>query len=216
MSEIITAYPLDDLEKEEPMDRAEFYAEQIELHKKGSKPTRAVGIVNIFLFNSRGELLIQKRSFKKNHNPGMLDKSMGGHIKYGDLPDYSVMVETLQELQTPSIVLGGGNTNFQKTLELLRDYLTTVAIVEHLQTKLYMLDKIIDDVKIPVANKVFTYLGLYDGRIRPADQEAKGVLFYTLPELKNEMDKFSETFTSELHIFMKDLRPDMEKFLENL
>ncbi|MEK7583591.1 MAG: hypothetical protein AAB483_04290 [Patescibacteria group bacterium] len=215
MSEIITTYPLDNLEKEEPMDRVEFYKAQVEAHRLGRKPTRAAGIVNIFLFNSRGELLVQKRSFEKNHNPGMLDKSMGGHMTYGNSPDYSVMVETVQELQTPSIVLRS-DSDFKKTLVLLREYLSTIAIVEHVQTKAYTLNKIIDGVEIPVVNKVFTYFGLYDGRVRPADQEAKGILFYTLPELDREMEKFPETFTHDLHVFMKDLRSDMEKFLESL
>ena len=212
MSEIISTYQFHDLEKEEPMDRVEFYKEQIEFHQAGKKPTRAVGIVNIFLFNSHGELLVQKRSFEKNHNPGMLDKSMGGHIKYADTSDYSVMVETIQELETPSIVLKSAS-DFKKTFNLLHEYLSTIAIIEHMQTKAYVLDKIIENIKIPIANKVFTYFGIYDGRVRPADQEAKGMLFYTLPELDHEMAKFPDTFTPDLHMFMKDLRKEMISFL---
>jgi|SRR3989344_4954106 len=213
MSETVVTYHRDDLEKEKPMDRVEFYKEQVAAQKTGQQPTHVIGIVNIFLFNSRGELLIQKRSFEKAHNPGMLDKSMGGHIRFGDSADYSVMVETVQELQTPSIVLPN-IAYFTKTLELLREYLGTIAIVEHVQTKLYILEKIIEGTKIPVANKTYTYFGLYDGRVRPADQEAKGVLFYTLPELDKEMQKFPETFTPDLHVFMKDLRKEMEAFLQ--
>ena len=70
------------------------------------------------MFNSYGEMIIQKRSFDKNHNPGLLDKSIGGHVQFGDTPDYTAMVETIQELQTPSIVLKNEN-DFVKTFHLL-------------------------------------------------------------------------------------------------
>jgi isopentenyldiphosphate isomerase len=36
----------------------------------------AVSIVDIILFNESGELIIQKRAKHKNHNPGLLDKTV--------------------------------------------------------------------------------------------------------------------------------------------
>ena len=92
-----------------PMDRKDFYDEQVSEYKENGEPTRAIEVVSILLFNSHGEMIIQKRSFDKNHNPGLLDKSIGGHIQSGDTADYTVMVETIQELQTPSIVLKDKN-----------------------------------------------------------------------------------------------------------
>lgn len=215
MSEVINVFSIDDPETAIPMDRDEFYKEQTATFKKTGKPTKACEIIDVFIFNRNQELLIQKRSFDKSHNPGMLDKSIGGHVRYGDTADYSVMVETVQELQTPSIVLKNTN-DFQKTLKLLNDYLTTIAVIKHSHSKIYKLDKVMDGETIKIANKIHAYFGIYDGPIRPVDREAKGVLWYSVPELEREMKKFPDTFTNDMHVLVKELRPDLEDFLKLL
>ncbi len=213
MNEILNTYLLNDLELALPMERDQFYKEQVEVYQKTGQPTRACEIVHVLIFNSQGELLVQKRSYDKNHNPGLLDKSVGGHIRYGDTPDYSVMVETVQELQTPSIVLKNQG-DFKKTLVLLADYLNTIAVVRHYQSRLYNLDRIINGHKVKIANKTHVYLGLYDGSIKPVDREARGILFYTLSELDKEINSFPETFTGDLQILLKEYRPEIEDFID--
>lgn len=196
-----------------PMDRKAFYEEQVLLNKNGGKPDRAIEVVNIMMFNSYGEMIIQKRSFDKNHNPGLLDKSIGGHVQFGDTPDYTAMVETIQELQTPSIVLKNEN-DFIKTFHLLNKYLETISVIRYFTTTLYIPIKIINKEEVPIANKMHLYLGIYDGRIRPVDRESKGVLFYSLSELRNEMEKSPDTFTNDMHTIMKEYKEDIEKFVE--
>lgn len=213
MSEIINTYLLSDPDTVIPMDRDEFYAEQVEVFKKTGQPTRANDIIDVFIFNGSDELIIQKRSYDKAHNAGLLDKSVGGHIRYGDTADYSVMVETVQELQTPSIVLKN-TKDFNKTLILLNDYLTTIAVVKHSESKIYLMDKIINGKTIKIANKIHAYFGIYDGRIKPVDKEAKGMLYYTLAELDEEMKKFPDTFTHDMHVLIKSLRPEINDFLK--
>ncbi|MFA4818240.1 MAG: NUDIX domain-containing protein [Patescibacteria group bacterium] len=215
MSEILSTFLLNDVERSIPMARDEFYSDQVKVFKETGKPSKACEVVNVFIFNSNGELLVQKRSYDKKHNPGMLDKSVGGHVAYGDSPDYAVMVETIQELQTPSIVLKGSN-DFEKTLVLLGDYLTTISVVKHSRSKIYELEKVINDEKIIIANKVHAYFGIYDGSIKPVDREAKGVLFYTLPELIKEMNQFPDIFTNDMHVLLKDLMLDIEDFLKRV
>jgi len=211
-TEIVNTYLLDNPDVVIPMDREEFYQEQIEAYKKTGKPTRAVEIIDIFIFNSHGELLIQKRSFDKEHNPGLLDKSIGGHIRYGDTPDYTVMVETIQELQTPSIVLRGGDA-FRKTFALLSDYLETIAIIQHENVGVHLLEKVFNGEKVVIANKIHLYYGVYDGRIRPVDREAKGVLFYSLYDLEKEMKELQDAFTGDIKFLLKEYRLSMEKFV---
>jgi len=196
-----------------PMDRKAFYEEQVLIHKNGGKPDRAIEIVNILMFNSYGEMIIQKRSFDKNHNPGLLDKSIGGHIQFGDTPDYTAMVETIQELQTPSIVLKN-ESDFIKTFNLLNKYLETISVIQYFTTALYTPMKIINKEEILIANKAHIYFGIYDGRIRPVDRESKGVLFYSLAELRNEMEKSPDTFTNDIHLIMKEYKQEIEKFVE--
>lgn len=212
MSEIINTYLLSDPENIVPMDRDDFYKEQIEVFEKTGEPTRACEIIDCFIFNSEKEILIQKRSFEKNHNPGLLDKSIGGHVQYGDTLDYTMMVETVQELQTPSIVLRNYQ-DFKKALIILDRYLNTIAVVNHSLSKILILDKVINGKKIKIANKVNLFFGIYDGATKPVDKEAKGVLYYKLNELENEMQAFPETFSNDLHVIVKDFKPEIEKFL---
>jgi isopentenyldiphosphate isomerase len=85
------------------------------------------------LLNEHGELIIQKRAKTKNHNPNLLDKSIGGHVQYGDSPNLTAMIETIQELQTPSIVLEN-RADFERTLDVLRAYTATTAVMQYIET----------------------------------------------------------------------------------
>lgn len=144
-----------------PMDRATFYAEQSVLEK----PTKAVAIVDIFLFDMEGELFVQKRSSTKNHNPGLFDKSVGGHIQFGDDSNYTSMVETVQELQVPSIALYS-DADFQKTLSLLQSYLDTVAVIKHVKTFTDVFEKVIDGQVRHIANQKHLFFGVYNGSVK--------------------------------------------------
>ena len=65
MSEIINTYLLSDPDTLIPMDRDEFYAEQIAAYEKTGQPTRAVEIIDVFIFNRFGELLGISSSLRK-------------------------------------------------------------------------------------------------------------------------------------------------------
>ena len=215
MSEILNTFLLDDPETPIPMDRDQFYSEQIASYQKTGKPTRACEIVDVFIFNSDKQLLVQKRSHDKKHNPGLLDKSIGGHVRYGDTPDYTVMVETVQELQTPSIVLKN-KSDFKKTFELLTDYLTTVAVIRHGSSDIMLLEKKINGSPVIIANKIHVYFGIYDGRTKTVDKEAQGLLFYTIADLDKEMKSIPSLFTDDIHVLLHKMRGDIEEFLDFL
>ena len=88
-------------------------------------------------------------------------------------------METIQELQVPSITLRTAE-DFSKTYTLLKDYLTTVAVIRHINTQIIELQKDIKGRIIPILNKVHLYFGIYDGAVKTVDREAKGVLLYSL------------------------------------
>ena len=77
MSEVVNSYLISHPEKLIPMDRAEFYEEQKLLHETGKAPDKYIEVVNIFIFTEKGEMIVQKRSSRKNHNPNLLDKAVG-------------------------------------------------------------------------------------------------------------------------------------------
>jgi len=195
------------------MDRSDFYLKQVELSQKEKKPDMAVGIVSILIFDEKGEIFVQKRSDKKAHNAGMLDKSIGGHITFGDVADFTVMVETVQELQVPSIVLRT-QEDFLKAYVLLKDYLNTVAILKHIDTRIYELKRKINNKLIPVLNNINLYFGVYSGSVKTVDGEAKGVLLYSLEDLEREMVEFPGMFSDDLKFFIKRYRPQIVEFIK--
>ena len=215
MSEIVSTYHLDNPWDAHPMDREHFYNEQIDEFKKTGQPTRAVGIFDVLLFTERKEIILQKRSHNKRHNPYLIDKTVGGHIQYGDSPFYTAMVETVQELRVPSVVLREGE-NFEHTYKLLAHNLESTAILKLIKQGIYFLDKIIDNEKIKIANNVYLFLGIYSGASKPVDREASGILYYELDTLKDEMKRSPDLFTPDLHFFLEKFEKEIKNFLRVL
>lgn len=55
-------------------------------------------VVHLHLFNSRGELYLQKRPAWKDIQPGRWDTAVGGHVDYGETPDEALRREVREEL----------------------------------------------------------------------------------------------------------------------
>ncbi|EKD30200.1 MAG: hypothetical protein ACD_78C00121G0002 [uncultured bacterium (gcode 4)] len=215
MSELVNVFSLDTPDVILPTERKSFYQEQTEIFKKTGKPTKAVNVVNIFLFNEAWQLILQKRANNKAHNPDLIDKSVGWHIVYGDSPNFTVMLETVQELQVPSIVLNN-DEDFNKTYALLKSYVATTAVVKHFATELVSLTKIINDEHIAIGNKTYLYVWIYEGSLRNVDREAKWVLFYSLPELEYELGKFPDIFTYDLQFYFAKYKEYFLNFIKEV
>jgi len=65
-----------------------------EVHRLGLKH-RAV---HVLVFNSRGEVFLQKRSMKKDRQPGVWDSSASGHLDSGEDYDAAAVREVREEL----------------------------------------------------------------------------------------------------------------------
>lgn len=52
--------------------------------KMHGNPALLHKVVHVLVFNTAGELLLQKRSLKKDVAPGMWDTSVGGHVGQGE------------------------------------------------------------------------------------------------------------------------------------
>lgn len=215
MSEKITAYALREADIALPVDRDEFYKKLIKSFEKTGEPSHAPEVVALLLFNTDGEIILQKRSHKKNHNPRMLDKAIGGHVRWGESPSYTIMVETVQELRVPSIVLRT-NDDFTKTFAFLHDYLDNIAIIEHLDRGIMQLDRTIGDETYKMKHYVNLFIGVYTGSTKPVDKEASGVLYYNLDVLKEEMKVDPDLFTHDLHFYLKTYEKEINDFLKAL
>jgi len=54
--------------------------------------------VHVLVFNSRGEIFLQKRSMKKDRQPGVWDSSASGHVDSGENYDETAVRELREEL----------------------------------------------------------------------------------------------------------------------
>ena len=54
--------------------------------------------VHVLVFNSRGELFLQKRSMKKDRHPGTWDSSASGHVDSGEDYDATAIRELYEEI----------------------------------------------------------------------------------------------------------------------
>jgi isopentenyldiphosphate isomerase len=55
-------------------------------------------VVHLRLFNSKGEMYLQKRSLSKDIQPGKWDTSVGGHVDPGESVEAALARETREEL----------------------------------------------------------------------------------------------------------------------
>lgn len=55
-------------------------------------------VVHLHVFNSRGEVYLQKRPEWKDIQPGKWDTSVGGHIDCGETPETALIREVREEL----------------------------------------------------------------------------------------------------------------------
>jgi isopentenyl-diphosphate delta-isomerase type 1 len=62
-------------------------------------------VVHVLVFNSKGELLLQKRSMNKDVAPGKWDTSVGGHVSFSETLDEAVIREMEEELGITSCKL---------------------------------------------------------------------------------------------------------------
>jgi len=54
--------------------------------------------VHVLVFNARGEVFLQKRSMKKDRQPGVWDSSCSGHVDSGENYDETAIRELREEL----------------------------------------------------------------------------------------------------------------------
>ena len=59
-------------------------------------------VVHLHIFNSAGELYLQKRVITKKIQPGKWDTAVGGHVDYGEQIEEALLRETREELGVPN------------------------------------------------------------------------------------------------------------------
>lgn len=213
-SELITLYSIyEPTSAPFAYERDKFYDDQIEINKTSWVHQYGVGVINVFIVNRAGEVIIQKRSGHKRHNPNLLDKSIGWHVQRWDTVDYTVMVETVQELQVPSVVIRKDD-DFYKRYDLLKDYLNTIAILKQVDTKLLKMPKLISGELMDIYNMTNLFFGVYGWSVKNVDKEAKWVLYYDIDELYEEMKTYPWLFTQDMHFYINEYEDQFREFID--
>lgn len=58
-------------------------------------------VVHLHVFNSKGEVYLQKRPEWKDIQPGKWDTAVGGHVDYGETPEEALMREVAKNWASP-------------------------------------------------------------------------------------------------------------------
>lgn len=215
MPEMIKIYIRENPGKATPVERATFYREEIARSQAGLRVERFVEVIYVFIFTEVGELIIQKRSKEKWHNANLLDKSIGGHVQHGDSPNLTAMIETIQELQVPSIVLEN-HTDFMRTFDILSEYIYTSALLEYITSEYIESKKIIDWKEVIIWNLAHVYFGIYGWPVKNIDREAKWILYYTIDDLTAEITLHPTIFSHDLSDMLVRYGDQMRAFLSKI
>ncbi len=181
--------------------REKFYSESKEEFNKKGRISRQVKTVRLILINSKGRIYLQKRSKLKDENPGLYDKTVGGHVLKGSTWDMAVVKECAEELGFPASILSP--KEFDKSVH--NTDLTVVGIFKKVD---YISN--FKSVRITRSGESFIqpymtaiYIGYYDGAIRFIDGESSGVEVFSLKDLKGEIKKNPDKFTEDLKFMIK-------------
>lgn len=126
--------------------------------------------VHIWMYNSKGEILLQKGSNIRSHHPGLWDISAAGHVISGEKPDDAAIREIEEEL------------GIKVKLKDLKSIAT--------RTK-------ISDIKVNYFNKEFdeVYLFKFDGEISDLslkDPDIECFRFIPLEKLESDIKNSKE------------------------
>jgi len=135
---------------------------QREAHEKGIIHR----VIRIYLYNSKGELLIQKRGDHLRSNPGKWNESVAGHVDEGETYLQAAEREMEEEIGVRGVELK----------ELKKIY--TEEAGENKRKRFTML-----------------YSGTYDGEIRPDFDEVAQVRWVSPEVLRKEIEEHPERFT---------------------
>lgn len=193
-------------------DISDFYKNSSrEFFEKGFVSYK-VKTVSCILFDTKGRVILQKRSYSSHHGPGLYDKSVGGHVSAGETPDIAIVKESLEELGVVLTIL----SDLDKAVE--RIDIERVGVVEEFDyiEEFYSKRELPDLSYFYQPVKETVYLGVYDGDIRFEDGEVEDYMRIELSSLLRRVKHSPEEFTYDLIYVLKKYGEDLKKLSERI
>jgi isopentenyl-diphosphate delta-isomerase len=144
-------------------DKAIGVMEKMEAHEKALLH-RAF---SIFIFNKKGEMLLQKRADKKYHSAGLWTNACCSHPQPGE----DILRSATKRLQE--------EMGFETTITKAFDFIYKAAFDNGLTE--YEFDHV--------------FIGIYDGDIQPNADEVSDYCFKSMEDLKESIDANSKNYT---------------------
>lgn len=144
-------------------DNESGYGEKLQVHKDGLLH-RAF---SIFIFNHKGEMLIQKRYSGKYHSPGLWSNTCCSHQKTGETLEQAAHSRLIHEM--------GFDTELHEVF----------SFIYRVEFDNGLIENEFDHV----------FFGHYDGPISPEPSEVEDHRWIPMDELKIEMERNPENFT---------------------
>jgi isopentenyldiphosphate isomerase len=178
-----------------------FYAESKKEFNKKGKISKQVKSIRLLLMNSQGRIYLQKRSSLKKENPGLYDKTVGGHVQHGDSWNMAVVRECAEELGFPASILDADE--FSKAIRLTD--LSIVGVFRKVEEVSNFASARVDKKGNRFIQPYITafFIGYYDGAIRFIDGESSGIEVFSLQELKKELRENPKKFTEDVAFIIK-------------
>lgn len=147
--------------------------EKMEVHKQALLH-RAF---SIFIFNSKGEMLLQKRADKKYHSGGLWTNACCSHPKPGEDTLQAARIRLRQEM--------GFDTDLKKAFSFIYKASFDNGLTEH------------------EFDHVFT--GTYNGSVNPDAEEVSDYCFKTISDIKLSLESHPQKYTEWFKIAFSQL-----------
>jgi len=154
-------------------ERTKFFDETRNEFEKTGKITKQVKRSLLFLMNSKGKIVLQRRNLSKSENPDLFDKTIGEHVEEGDSYNLTIIKECSEELGFPVSILE--KKDFNRALR--KTDLRIIGIFKELDY-----NSNFQSVRIYKNGKMFIqpymqtlYIGYYNGPLQFIDGESSGI-----------------------------------------